>query len=144
MMKRLIFCLIGLSLVQVNSNAAESNNRDVTDHEAASQQNTVEKPTSTTPSNKRRVENRKNITEPSLGMSVSGNKELPNVLYIIPWKSDASSTPLPQVSRLVDEIYAPVDPEVFGKQVNFYYQLVPQDFQETLPDSEEMEDQQNQ
>ncbi|TQV84540.1 hypothetical protein [Aliikangiella coralliicola] len=63
------------------------------------------------------------IEETVLGMNVSGNKELPNVLYIIPWKANATQALQPQVSRLVDEIYAPVDPEVFSKQVKFYYQL---------------------
>lgn len=63
------------------------------------------------------------IEETILGMNVSGNKELPNVLYIIPWKSSGTPLSPPAISRLVDEIYAPVDPEVFTKQVSFYYQL---------------------
>lgn len=58
-----------------------------------------------------------------LGMNVSGTKDLPNVLYIVPWKSNKTQIAPPQINRLVDEVYAPVDPEVFSKQVNFYYQL---------------------
>ena len=63
------------------------------------------------------------IQETVLGMNVSGNKELPNVLYIIPWKGSEANMQPPEIFRLVDEIYAPVDPEVFSRQVNFYYQL---------------------
>jgi len=68
-------------------------------------------------------ENAPAIEETVLGMNVSGNKELPNVLYIIPWKGDEGNRQPPKIFRLVDEIYSPVDPEVFSKQVNFYYQL---------------------
>ncbi|MET1253651.1 hypothetical protein [Aliikangiella maris] len=63
------------------------------------------------------------IEETVLGMNVSGTRNLPNVLYIIPWKGNKTQVSPPQISRLVDEIYAPVDPEVFSKQVKFYYQL---------------------
>jgi len=63
------------------------------------------------------------IEEAVLGMNVSGTKDLPNVLYIIPWKPNSGQVSPPEISRLVDEIYEPVDPEVFTKQVNFYYQL---------------------
>lgn len=63
------------------------------------------------------------IEETVLGMNVSGTKDLPNVLYIIPWKANSTAVSPPEISRLVDEIYAPVDPEVFAKQVKFYYQL---------------------
>ena len=63
------------------------------------------------------------IEETVLGMNVSGTNDLPNVLYIIPWKAANSQVSPPEISRLVDEIYAPVDPEVFAKQVKFYYQL---------------------
>ena len=63
------------------------------------------------------------IAQTVLGMNVSGTKDLPNVLYIIPWKDNGEPVRPPKVTRLVDEIYAPVDPDVFAKQVKFYYQL---------------------
>ena len=63
------------------------------------------------------------IQETVLGMNVSGNKELPNVLYIVPWKGSASFSKPPMATRLVDEIYAPLDPQAFGKKVMFYKQL---------------------
>ena len=63
------------------------------------------------------------IEEAVLGMNVSGNKELPNMLYIIPWKETRSPLTEPSVTRLVDEIYATLDPEVFTRQSQFYAQL---------------------
>ncbi len=63
------------------------------------------------------------IQETVLGMNVSGNKELPNVLYIVPWKTGASFAKPPAATRLVEEIYAPVDPHAFSKKVMFYNQL---------------------
>ncbi|WP_196138303.1 hypothetical protein [Aliikangiella sp. G2MR2-5] len=75
------------------------------------------------PAQEQKANPRAKIQETVLGMNISGNKELPNVLYIVPWKSNAVPAALPKVNRLVDEIYAPVDPDVFSKQVNFYYQL---------------------
>lgn len=49
------------------------------------------------------------------GMSVIGNKESPNLLYIVPWKSPK----IPDVeelvisSKLFDEALMPVDREIF-------------------------------
>lgn len=63
------------------------------------------------------------IQEAVLGMNISGNKELPNVLYIVPWKSNKSFSKPATASRLVDEIYALVDPDAFSKKVLFYQQL---------------------
>lgn len=63
------------------------------------------------------------IAEAVLGMNVSGNKESPNVLYIVPWKGADSAGKLPEISPLVDEVFAPIDPLVFSKKVKFYRQL---------------------
>lgn len=63
------------------------------------------------------------IQQTQLGMNISGNKELPNVLYIVPWKSNVNFANQPQATRLLDEIYAPVDPYAFTKKVKFYHQL---------------------
>ena len=72
------------------------------------------------------IEQQKNATviqQTVLGMNVSGNKELPNVLYIVPWKANASFSKPPVATRLVDEIYAPIDPQAYSKKVVFYHQL---------------------
>jgi hypothetical protein len=51
---------------------------------------------------------------------IIGNRELPKVLYIVPWKkpspADLSSRPLESV---LDEALAPVDRDVFRRQVRY-------------------------
>jgi hypothetical protein len=55
---------------------------------------------------------------------VIGNRELPKVLYIVPWKK-----PLPgqlsgrPVHSVLDEALAPVDRDVFRRQVNYSGQV---------------------
>jgi len=55
---------------------------------------------------------------------ILGNRELPKVLYIVPWKK-----PLPgqlngrPVHSVLDEALAPVDREVFRRQVDYAGQL---------------------
>ncbi|CAD5374962.1 conserved exported hypothetical protein [Rubrivivax sp. A210] len=55
---------------------------------------------------------------------IIGNRELPKVLYIVPWKK-----PLPgelsgrPVRSVLDEALAPVDREVFRRQVDYGLQL---------------------
>lgn len=63
------------------------------------------------------------IEETVLGMNVSGNKEAPNILYIIPWKDSTYDATPPEVTRLMDEIYSTVDPDVYEKEVLFFEQL---------------------
>lgn len=52
---------------------------------------------------------------------IIGNRELPKVLYIVPWKKpepgDLSSRPLQSV---LDEALAPVDRDVFRRQVRYH------------------------
>ena len=56
--------------------------------------------------------------------SVTGNQELPRVLYILPWKEsgmgDLTGKP---VNSLLDEVLAPLDREVFLRQVKYFDQL---------------------
>jgi hypothetical protein len=51
---------------------------------------------------------------------IIGNRELPKVLYIVPWKKpmpgDLSGRPLASV---LDEALAPVDRDVFRRQVDY-------------------------
>jgi hypothetical protein len=52
---------------------------------------------------------------------IIGNRELPKVLYIVPWKK-----PLPgalagrPLASVLDEALAPVDRDVFRRQVNYH------------------------
>jgi hypothetical protein len=55
---------------------------------------------------------------------IIGNRELPKVLYIVPWKK-----PLPgqlsgrPVESVLDEALAPVDRDVFRRQVHYDAQI---------------------
>ena len=53
--------------------------------------------------------------------SVTGNRELPKVLYIVPWRKaelgDLTGRP---IGSLLDETIEPIDPEVFQRQLSYY------------------------
>ena len=55
---------------------------------------------------------------------IIGNRELPKVLYIVPWKKpnpgDLSGRPMTSV---LDEALAPLDRDVFRRQVNYDAQV---------------------
>ena len=55
---------------------------------------------------------------------VIGNRELPKVLYIVPWKKpppgDLSGKP---VNSVLDDLMAPIDRDVFRRHVNYDQQL---------------------
>ena len=55
--------------------------------------------------------------------SVTGNEELPKVMYILPWKAtDISELRGKPLNSVMDEVIAPVDREVFQRQVKYYGQ----------------------
>jgi hypothetical protein len=52
---------------------------------------------------------------------VTGNRELPKVLYIVPWKkADIGELPGQPFNTLLDEVLTPVDREVFKREVGYY------------------------
>jgi hypothetical protein len=52
---------------------------------------------------------------------VTGNRELPKVMYIVPWKkADLGSLPGQPFNTLLDETLAPVDRDVFRREVQYY------------------------
>ena len=57
---------------------------------------------------------------------IIGNSELPKVLYIVPWKKplqgDLSGRP---PGGVLDEVLAPVDRDVFRRQVRFDAMVAP-------------------
>jgi len=56
--------------------------------------------------------------------SITGNQELPKVLYIVPWKkSDLGDLVGRPVNTLLDEVLEPVDPEVFERHLSYYEAL---------------------
>ena len=59
---------------------------------------------------------------------ITGNQELPKVLYIVPWqKSDPGDLMGKPVNSLLDEVLAPVDREEFMRQVEYYGDLYGED-----------------
>jgi hypothetical protein len=55
---------------------------------------------------------------------ITGNQELPKVLYIVPWqKSDPGDLMGRPVNTLLDEVLAPLDREEFNRQVDYYDDL---------------------
>jgi hypothetical protein len=56
--------------------------------------------------------------------SITGNAELPKVLYIVPWKkSDLGDLVGRPVNTLLDEVLAPVDRAVFERHLSYYDSL---------------------
>ena len=55
------------------------------------------------------------------GTTIRGNRELPKVLYIVPWKTAVSGELVGKpVASLLDEALAPVDRDVFRRQTEYY------------------------
>jgi hypothetical protein len=55
---------------------------------------------------------------------ITGNQELPTVMYIVPWqKADPGDLMGKPVNTLLDEILAPIDREEFVRQVDYYNDL---------------------
>ena len=55
---------------------------------------------------------------------VTGNQELPKVLYIVPWqKAQPGELTGRPVNTLLDEVLAPLDREEFTRQVDYYGDL---------------------
>ena len=55
---------------------------------------------------------------------ITGNQELPKVLYIVPWKkADPGDLMGKPVNTLLDEVLAPIDREEFVRQVDYYDDL---------------------
>ena len=55
---------------------------------------------------------------------ITGNRELPKVLYIVPWKRPSlGDLPAQPFNTLLDETLAPIDRDVFRREVD-YYQVI--------------------
>jgi hypothetical protein len=54
--------------------------------------------------------------------TVTGDREQPKVMYIVPWKrSDIGDLTARPMNSLVDEVLAPVDRDVFKREVVYYH-----------------------
>jgi hypothetical protein len=57
---------------------------------------------------------------------ITGNRELPKVLYIVPWKrSDLGDLTGKPVNSLLDEVLEPIDRDVFRRENRYYNGLKP-------------------
>jgi len=57
---------------------------------------------------------------------ITGNRELPKVLYIVPWKrSDLGDLVGKPVNSLLDEVLQPLDRDVFQRENRYYDALKP-------------------
>ncbi|MDJ0881767.1 MAG: hypothetical protein QNJ56_08970 [Gammaproteobacteria bacterium] len=60
------------------------------------------------------------------GTSIIGNKELPKVLYIVPWKAaEDIDLKTPPFSSVLDEVLNPLERPAFQRQVQYYHDLYP-------------------
>ena len=65
---------------------------------------------------------------------ITGNRELPKVLYIVPWKrSDLGDLVGKPVNSILDEVLTPVDRDVFKRQNRYYDALKPDDAKDAAP-----------
>jgi hypothetical protein len=69
------------------------------------------------------------MDELELGLTeITGNQELPTVMYIVPWqKSDPGELLGKPVNSLLDEILAPIDRSEFMRQIDYFDDLHPND-----------------
>ncbi len=55
---------------------------------------------------------------------ITGNQELPKVMYIVPWQKSVPGDLMGRpVNTLLDEVLAPIDREEFVRQVDYYGDL---------------------
>jgi hypothetical protein len=54
--------------------------------------------------------------------TVTGNRELPKVMYVVPWKkSDIGDLAGKPMNSLLDEVLSPVDRDVFRREVTYFH-----------------------
>jgi hypothetical protein len=65
---------------------------------------------------------------------ITGNKELPKVMYVVPWKhSDLGDLTGKPANSLVDEVLQPVDRDVFNREERYYHTVAPEKSPSTPP-----------
>ena len=62
---------------------------------------------------------------------ITGNQELPKVMYIVPWQKASPGDLMGKpINTLLDEVLAPIDRAEFIRQVDYYGELYREDKQE--------------
>lgn len=60
------------------------------------------------------------------GTAIIGNRELPKVLYIVPWKpAEKIEITTPPISSILDQALKPIDRKTFRRQVRYHQALFP-------------------
>lgn len=55
------------------------------------------------------------------GITIFGQRELPKVLYIVPWKNmESSEIDMPVTESLVADVLNPIDPDVFRREIKYH------------------------
>ncbi len=55
------------------------------------------------------------------GIEIIGNKELPRVLYIVPWKSvEPFDIASPPIVSIMDQKLTPIDPASFKRKIRYH------------------------
>jgi len=70
------------------------------------------------------------------GTSITGNKELPMVLYILPWKSaERFEIEAPPINSIMDQTLVPLDRASFKRTIN-YHQAIYSTAEPVIPATE--------
>lgn len=60
------------------------------------------------------------------GTAIIGNKELPKILYIVPWQTaETIHMDDPEYDSVLDQALRPIDRYSFRRRVNYYRHLYP-------------------
>ena len=55
------------------------------------------------------------------GITIFGQRELPKVLYIVPWKKmESSEIDMPITESLIADVLNPIDPDVFRREIKYH------------------------
>jgi hypothetical protein len=121
MMNRLKHALLLSSVVVTTAFAAESSNDSrPAETPAAAQPSTSSASSSAEPAVRTSTAARSDRLDLDTTV-VTGNRELPKVLYIVPWKkADIGELPAQPFNTLLDEVLTPVDRDVFRREVTYY------------------------
>ncbi len=61
------------------------------------------------------------------GTAIIGNKELPKILYIVPWQgAETIAMDAPEYDSVLDRALKPIERDSFRRRVNYYRQIWPE------------------
>jgi hypothetical protein len=70
--------------------------------------------------------------------SITGNRELPKVMSIVPWKAaEPPAGPDRPMGSLIDEVLAPVDRDEFRREITYFRDLTSQSSDRSSPGAKE-------